>query len=232
MPRSRSFEPLNRPRSEPRLPHDAFRPAASRIRARSSDRQRARPLGAGSRRQRRGHAPEGWPRGDPRPHPIAGGCVAADPRYGRARSIASSWAGGDGTINAAASGLVDTGLPLGILPLGTANDLARTLGLPLTLDGAIQVAATGRPRVIDLGEVQRLPLLQCRRASASGVDLTRALTGDAKRRWGPIGYAIAGLRVLRRMRPFHVEITIGDRRTMSRTVHLAVGNRASLRRGV
>ena len=131
--------------------------------------------------------------------------------------------GGDGTINAAASGLVDTGLPLGILPLGTANDLARTLGLPLTLDGAIQVAATGRPRVIDLGEVNGYPFFNVA-SLGFGVDLTRALTGDAKRRWGPIGYAIAGLRVLRRMRPFHVEITIGDRRTMSRTVHLAVGN--------
>jgi diacylglycerol kinase family enzyme len=39
--------------------------------------------------------------------------------------------GGDGTLNAAIEGLIDTQLPLGILPMGTANDLARTLGIPL-----------------------------------------------------------------------------------------------------
>ena len=131
--------------------------------------------------------------------------------------------GGDGTINAAAPGLIATGLPLGILPLGTANDLARTLGLPMTLDAAIGVVANGRPRRIDLGEVNGYPYFNVA-SLGFGVDLTRALTGDAKRRWGALGYAVAGLRVLRRMRPFHAEITIGDHRTVSKTVHLAVGN--------
>ena len=131
--------------------------------------------------------------------------------------------GGDGTINAAARGLIETGLPLGVLPLGTANDLARTLGLPLTLQEAVAVAAADRTRTIDLGEVNGHPFFNVA-SLGFGVDLTRALTGDAKRRWGALGYAVAGLRVLRRMRPFHAEISIGERRTVSRTVHLAVGN--------
>ena len=46
--------------------------------------------------------------------------------------------GGDGTINAAAFGVNEAGLPLGILPMGTANDLARTLGIPFDLDGAVR----------------------------------------------------------------------------------------------
>ena len=45
--------------------------------------------------------------------------------------------GGDGTLSAAAPALRETGLPLGILPLGTGNDLARTLGIPLDAEGAV-----------------------------------------------------------------------------------------------
>lgn len=55
--------------------------------------------------------------------------------------------GGDGTVNATAEGLVDTKLPLGILPLGTANDLARTLNIPSTLSEACQVIATGEKNI-------------------------------------------------------------------------------------
>ena len=131
--------------------------------------------------------------------------------------------GGDGTINAAAPGILETGLPLGILPLGTANDLARTLGLPPDLDDAVAVIAAGHLRRIDLGEVNGHPYFNVA-SLGFGVDLTHALTSDAKRRWGPLGYAVAGLRVLRRLRPFHVEIEIAGRRHRSRTVHLAVGN--------
>ena len=54
--------------------------------------------------------------------------------------------GGDGTLNAAIPGLLQAGLPLGILPLGTANDLARSLGIPLELEAAAQVIAGGSRR--------------------------------------------------------------------------------------
>jgi YegS/Rv2252/BmrU family lipid kinase len=131
--------------------------------------------------------------------------------------------GGDGTIHAAGPGILDTGLPLGLLPLGTANDLARTLDLPTDLEGAAAVIAAGHLRRIDLGEVNGHPYFNVA-SLGFGVDLTHALTGDAKKRWGPLGYAVAGLRVLRRLRPFHVDIEIRGRRQPSRTVHLAVGN--------
>ena len=58
--------------------------------------------------------------------------------------------GGDGTLNAAADGVMQVNRPLGVLPMGTANDLARTLGIPADLDAAVQIIAAGRTRRIDL----------------------------------------------------------------------------------
>jgi YegS/Rv2252/BmrU family lipid kinase len=131
--------------------------------------------------------------------------------------------GGDGTLNAALPGLLDTGLPLGVIPLGTANDLARTLNLPLDAAKAVEVIAAGNLHGIDVGQVNDIPFLNVA-SIGFGVDLTRALTQDAKRRWGVFGYPIAALRVLRRMRPFHVTVRIGETVHRSKTMHLAVGN--------
>ena len=47
--------------------------------------------------------------------------------------------GGDGTLNNALPGLLETELPLGILPLGTGNDLARTMALPLDIEAAAKI---------------------------------------------------------------------------------------------
>ena len=61
--------------------------------------------------------------------------------------------GGDGTLNSAASGLAYTGLPLGVLPLGTANDFARTVGIPNDPVKAAEIIAAGNAKPVDLGEV-------------------------------------------------------------------------------
>lgn len=61
--------------------------------------------------------------------------------------------GGDGSVNAAASVLADTDIPLGVLPLGTFNHFAKDLSIPLALDEAARVVAEGRTTNVDLGEV-------------------------------------------------------------------------------
>lgn len=71
-------------------------------------------------------------------------------RDGYARVIA---AGGDGTVHWVLNGLAGADTALGIIPLGSGNDLARNLGLPLDVEAATRVALTGTVRRADLGRI-------------------------------------------------------------------------------
>src|SRR5688572_32056857 len=61
--------------------------------------------------------------------------------------------GGDGSLSCTVDEVVDRDIVFALLPLGTANSFARTLGIPLDLDGAIETIATGKRRRVDLGVI-------------------------------------------------------------------------------
>ena len=132
-------------------------------------------------------------------------------------------AGGDGTLNAVVQGLVGTGLPLAIIPLGTANNLARTLEIPLTIPEACEVAVRGSRRRIDLGCVNDRYFFTTASIGLS-VQITEELTSDTKRRWGPLAYGVAAIRALTRSRAFHADISWPGGTRHSRTVQIVVGN--------
>ena len=91
--------------------------------------------------------------------------------------------GGDGTLNAAVDGLIQVQLPVGILPLGTANDLARTLELPVDPIEACRVIGESHTRRIDVGCVNGKHFFNVASIGLS-VDITRRLTKKAKKAWG------------------------------------------------
>jgi len=132
-------------------------------------------------------------------------------------------AGGDGSLNAVAPALLKTGLPLGILPTGTANDLARTLGIPTAIEQAADVIAAGHRRPIDIGEVNGHYFFNVASIGLS-TDLASALTRETKRRFGRLGYALTALRVLMQARPFRAMIVSPEGTVRVKTMQIAIGN--------
>ena len=131
--------------------------------------------------------------------------------------------GGDGTLNAAVPAILESGLPLGILPLGTANDLARTLGIDPDPVAAAGLIVAGNTRRIDLGEVNGDPFFNVASIGFSA-ELARELTAEAKRKWGVLGYALTALKLLVTMRPFRAYIEHDGGVERSLTVQVSVGN--------
>lgn len=132
-------------------------------------------------------------------------------------------AGGDGTMNGVADGLLQTGLPLGILPMGTANDLARTLDIPFDINAAAAIIAAGKRQQIDLGEVNEHAFFNVASIGLSA-ELAESLTPERKRRFGRFAYALTAMNVLARARPFGATIVTKGSETRVRTLQIAVGN--------
>lgn len=132
-------------------------------------------------------------------------------------------AGGDGTLRAAADALRKIKKPLGIIPTGTANDLARTLGIPTDFGKAIEVIAQGEIKKIDVGSVNDQLYFNVASLGLS-VILASRLTGELKSKFGKLGYAIAALRALAHARPFSASIRFGANIKRSHTMQIAIGN--------
>jgi diacylglycerol kinase (ATP) len=110
-------------------------------------------------------------------------------------------AGGDGTINEVVNGLAAASAhaTLGIIPLGTGNDLARTLAIPSDPLEALALLTGGPVRVIDLMKIESADAtLYGINVAAGGFSgqVDEALTEELKATWGPLAYLIGAARVL------------------------------------
>lgn len=115
--------------------------------------------------------------------------------------------GGDGTIHQALTALVRWDVPLGILPAGTANVLARELGVPLDPDRAVAVLTRGEPRRVCLGRADHRYFLLMAGVGLDGF-VIRRVTHRFKKRLGVAAYWVMGLASLWRYPfvPFELEV--------------------------
>lgn len=130
--------------------------------------------------------------------------------------------GGDGTVSSCARVIHECGLPFAILPLGTANDLARSLGIG-SVAQAFEVIEAGHAADIDLGVVNGHYFFNVANLGL-GVRVTNALTPEVKKRWGVLSYLKALSDALARHDQFRVTIDTDGRRHTMRSIQLAVGN--------
>jgi diacylglycerol kinase (ATP) len=126
--------------------------------------------------------------------------------------------GGDGTIHLAVQALTTLENPpiLGILPGGTCNDFARTLGIPLALDEAAETLVGGDVKEIDTARINEYSFLNF---AGIGVitDASTNIDPHLKERYGKLSYFMSGLQSLRQANPFSITIEVDG------VVHLEEG---------
>ena len=144
--------------------------------------------------------------------------------------------GGDGTVRTVCAELAGTGIPVGVIPAGTGNLLARNLGVPLYLQAAIDVALNGQDRAIDLVALTGDGLDDEHFLVMAGMGFDAAIMEGAneqiKARVGWLAYVVAGLRNL--MFPaVRLEVSIDDGPyTKHRARTVVIGNVGYLQAGI
>jgi len=142
-------------------------------------------------------------------------------------------AGGDGTIRYVADGLAHTGIPLGLVPAGTGNLLARNLNLPLEEVEAIEVALGGQVRQVDLVKITVDDRAPEHFAVMAGIGIDAVIMGETdeglKDKVGSAAYFVAAAKALGRL-PVRMTVQLDGSRSIRRHAMLCViGNVGTLR---
>ncbi len=137
-------------------------------------------------------------------------------------------AGGDGTVSGVAGGLVGTGVPLGVVPLGTGDTFARELRIPLDTEEALKLL-TGSHALMEMDAMranERYFVLNVS-VGLSGL-IMRDTPRAEKRRFGRIAYAWTGLRKLLGYQPHHFRLSIDGERWAMWASEVMIANSGAL----
>jgi diacylglycerol kinase (ATP) len=131
--------------------------------------------------------------------------------------------GGDGTLSCALFHLLGRDVTLGVLPLGTGNDFARSLGIPGSVEAGCDIIAQGYTARVDVGLANGRPFLN---AASLGLAtaIARKLTKRLKQRMGKLAYPVAAATQARELQPFHVRMKADAQSLELDALQLVVGN--------
>jgi len=132
-------------------------------------------------------------------------------RKGRELIIA---AGGDGTLNEVVNGIGENygAARVGLIPLGTGNDFARSVGIPPDLDAAIDLICAEQTRAVDLVRVTSDEVRYFVNVSAGGFSglVNEKLTPEMKKTWGPLAYLRSAAAALPELRAYRTTLAFDD----------------------
>ena len=131
--------------------------------------------------------------------------------------------GGDGSISSSVDHVVGTETVFAVLPLGTANSFARTLGIPLDLPGAVDVIANGRARTIDLGMIDEDYFANCATIGIAP-QIAETVPHGLKAWLGRPGYLVWAAWQLVRFRGFVLTIDDGEEAETMKAVEIRIAN--------
>ncbi len=131
--------------------------------------------------------------------------------------------GGDGTVNEVVNGIAESGAVMGVIPAGSGNDFARTLGIPLDFEEALECVLQGETRSMDVGLINGRRFVN---VASVGFDAQVVLeTYKIKKRIrGPLAYPLGVLKTLAGYRPFAMEIETDERTIRKQVLLAAVAN--------
>ncbi|NBB94089.1 MAG: lipid kinase [Gammaproteobacteria bacterium] len=131
--------------------------------------------------------------------------------------------GGDGTVNLALDALIEADKPFGLLPLGTANDLARSLEIPRKLERAVDVILEGHLRRLDAARVNDVSFINAI-GIGLGPQMTREMDAEAKSQLGVLAYLKGIAQAMQRQRVFRARIRSEDRTREGEYVQITIAN--------
>jgi diacylglycerol kinase (ATP) len=135
-------------------------------------------------------------------------------------------AGGDGTLNEVVNGVARSQNPprIGILPLGTGNDFARTLGLPISLEENIDVLRGSKTRSIDIVRVRSDRARYFVNVAAGGFSgiVRKKMTKRIKKTWGPLAYIRGAAAALPNLHAYKTKIVLDNEEEFSAVLYNVV----------